>query len=99
MLFHELRVVDIGVKVSYDGLTLGWRCFIKRLVDIGVMMFYEIAKQMPEEERALILLVEESWALVSGGNDLQDLGVKAFLKIFEIAPGAVELFSFQGVCP
>ena len=51
---------------------------------------------MPEEERALIMLVEESWALVSGGNDLQDLGVKAFLKIFEIAPGAVELFSFQG---
>ncbi|KAJ1474763.1 globin-like protein [Baffinella frigidus] len=53
-----------------------------------------LARQMPEEDRVLVR-VEESWALVAEANDLQDLGVKVFLKIFEIAPGAVELFAFQ----
>ena len=40
------------------------------------------------------LLVEESWALVE--QDLEANGVAFFLKIFEIAPAALELFSFKG---
>ena len=40
------------------------------------------------------LLVEESWALVE--QDLEANGVAFFLKIFEIAPAALPLFSFKG---
>ena len=40
------------------------------------------------------LLVEESWALVE--QDLEANGVAFFLKIFEIAPAALQLFSFKG---
>jgi len=43
------------------------------------------------------LLVEESWALVE--QDLEAHGVAFFLKIFEIAPAALQLFSFKGECP
>jgi hypothetical protein len=40
-------------------------------------------------------LVQESWALVQA--DLDTHGIKFFKKIFEIAPGALELFkSFKG---
>ena len=39
--------------------------------------------------------VQESWAIVS--QDLDTHGIKFFLKIFEIAPPALELFSFKGL--
>ncbi len=40
-------------------------------------------------------LVQESWELVKA--DLDTHGIKFFKKIFEIAPGALELFkSFKG---
>ena len=42
-------------------------------------------------------LVEESWALVE--QDLEAHGVAFFLKIFEIAPAALQLFSFKGKLP
>ena len=40
-------------------------------------------------------LVQESWALVE--RDLEAHGVKLFMRIFEIAPGALQLFSFRNV--
>lgn len=47
-----------------------------------------------EAEKAKTL-VQESWALVQA--DLDTHGIKFFKKIFEIAPGALELFkSFKG---
>ena len=42
-------------------------------------------------------LVEESWVVVE--QDLEAHGVAFFLKIFEIAPAALQLFSFKGECP
>ena len=38
-------------------------------------------------------LVQESWALVA--QDLDTHGIKFFLRIFEIAPPALQLFSFK----
>ena len=38
--------------------------------------------------------MQESWALVA--QDLDTHGIKFFLKIFEIAPPALQLFSFKG---
>ena len=38
--------------------------------------------------------VQESWALVA--QDLDTHGIKFFMKIFEIAPPALQLFSFRG---
>ena len=40
-------------------------------------------------------LVQESWALVEA--DLDTHGIKFFMKIFEIAPPALQLFSFKGL--
>ena len=42
-------------------------------------------------------LVQESWALVEA--DLDTHGIKFFMKIFEIAPPALQLFSFKGLYP
>jgi hemoglobin-like flavoprotein len=39
-------------------------------------------------------LVQESWVLVE--KDIDAHGVKFFMRIFEIAPGALQLFSFRG---
>ena len=52
--------------------------------------------QMPEPVRER-LLVEQSWALVE--QDLEAHGIKFFLKIFEIAPAALQLFSFKDERP
>ena len=41
--------------------------------------------------------VQESWALVQ--QDSQRVGINLFLKIFEIAPAALQLFSFRGKLP
>jgi hemoglobin-like flavoprotein len=38
-------------------------------------------------------LVQESWGLVE--KDIDAHGVKFFMRIFEIAPGALQLFSFR----
>jgi hemoglobin-like flavoprotein len=40
-------------------------------------------------------LVQESWAVVE--RDVDAHGVKFFMRIFEIAPGALQLFSFRNV--
>jgi hypothetical protein len=44
--------------------------------------------------RAHRLQVQESWAIVA--QDLDTHGIKFFLRIFEIAPPALQLFSFKG---
>ena len=52
---------------------------------------------MQEEQKKrekVWLLVEESWSVVE--RDLEAHGVAFFLKIFEIAPAALQLFSFKG---
>ncbi|KAJ1474764.1 globin-like protein, partial [Baffinella frigidus] len=43
------------------------------------------------------MLVEESWGEVE--RDLETHGVAFFLKIFEIAPAALQLFSFKDQTP
>ena len=43
--------------------------------------------------RAHRLQVQESWAIVA--QDLDTHGIKFFLRIFEIAPPALQLFSFK----
>ena len=49
----------------------------------------------PEDSKAREMrLVQESWVLVE--KDIDAHGVKFFMRIFEIAPGALQLFSFRG---
>ena len=43
------------------------------------------------------LQVEESWGQIAGRID--EIGVAFFLKVFEIAPEALQLFSFRDVNP
>ena len=42
-------------------------------------------------------LVAESWGQIAGRID--EIGVAFFLKVFEIAPEALQLFSFRDVNP
>jgi len=55
-----------------------------------------ILNHLPEDDRTRVL-VERSWALVE--QDLEAHGIKFFLKIFEIAPAALQLFSFKDERP
>ncbi len=66
---------------------------VRSVMEPALMAAAKEAASMEDGAKRQRRLVQESWALVE--RDLDAHGVRFFLRIFEMAPGALQLFSFR----